>query len=163
MPGGGEGKLVVTTLLTSSLKHIGSDFDERFDPLSESADLITYGGHSGLSKNITALAERGVVAANKYQVYFLDGCSTFAYLDSTLADRRIAANGAEQDPNGTKFLDVIVNAQPVPWYSGADNQWVVLSYLSGVQNRSYDDLLDRLSTSGSPVVAGEEDNPVASP
>ncbi|MBW2459801.1 MAG: hypothetical protein JRI68_35245, partial [Deltaproteobacteria bacterium] len=41
---GGEGKLIVTTLLTAPLKSIGSDFDDRFGPLSRNADLITYGG-----------------------------------------------------------------------------------------------------------------------
>ena len=157
--GGGSGKLVVTTLLTSSLESIGSDFDERFAALSPEADLITYGGHSGLSANIKAIAAKEKVQAQHYQVYFLDGCSTFAYLDTTLTDARIAINGEELDPHGTKFLDVIVNAQPAPWYTGAASQWTVLSSLSGSDKVSYLDILDELSQSATPVVAGEEDNP----
>jgi len=157
--GGVEGKLIVTTLLTSSLKHIGSDFDERFGALSADADLITYGGHSGLSKNIKALAAKETVKPQHYQVYFIDGCSTFAYLDTTLADRRIATNGEELDPHGTKYLDVIINAQPAPWWSGADSQWTILSHLAGTETTSYLDILDDLTQSATPVVAGEQDNP----
>jgi hypothetical protein len=63
--GGVEGKLIVTALLTSPLKYIGSDFDARFDEISGDADLIAYGGHSGLSKNIKALAAKGVVKKEK--------------------------------------------------------------------------------------------------
>lgn len=157
--GGGEGRLVVTTLLTAPLESIGADFDSRFGPLSVDADLITYGGHSGLSANIRALAAREQVKPEHYQVYFLDGCSTFAYLDTTLTDRRIEVNGSEIDPQGTKFLDMIVNAQPAPWYTGADSQWTILSMLAGSAEVSYLDILDELSQSATPVVSGEEDNP----
>jgi len=159
---GGEGTLVVTTLLTAPLKSIGSDFDARFGPLSRDADLITYGGHSGLSKNIKALAAKEQVKAQHYQVYFLDGCSTFAYLDSTLVDRRREINGVELDPNGTQYLDMIVNAQPAPWTTGADSQWTILSNLAGTTEVSYLDILDDLSQSATPVVSGEEDNPSVS-
>ena len=38
--GGVEGKIVITTLLTSSLKYIGSDFDERFGALSADAETL---------------------------------------------------------------------------------------------------------------------------
>ena len=83
----------VHSLLTASLKSIGSGFDARFAALTENADVVTYGGHSGLSKNIKAIAAKEKVLAQHYQVYFLDGCSTFAYLDTTLTDARIAING----------------------------------------------------------------------
>lgn len=157
-PDGGEAKIVVNLLLTASLKSIGSTFDERFDEVTAKADLIMYGGHSGLSKNIKALAAKGVVEAGRYQVFFIDGCSTFAYLDSTLVDRRIEVNGPEVDPSGTKFLDVIINAQPVPWYSGADNLWHILDHMTGGESTFYD-VISTMSQAGSPVVTGEEDNP----
>lgn len=158
-PGGGEGKLVVNALLASSLKYIGSQFDDRFGPLSSGADFISYGGHSGLSKNIKALAAKERVEREHYQVWFIDGCSTFAYLDRTLVDARIAVNGEEIDPNGTKFLDVIVNAQPAPWYTGAASQWTVLSALADTEPHSYMSIVDDLGSSATPVVSGEEDNP----
>jgi hypothetical protein len=156
---GSDAKLVVVTLLTAGLGHIGASFDERYGPLSADADYVSYAGHSGLGKNIAAMADKEQVSPQHYQIYFLDGCSTFAYLDSSLADRRIATNGADVDPHGTKFLDLVVNAQPAPWYTGADSQWTLLRHLSGRALVGYDKILEDLSQSAVPVVAGEEDNP----
>jgi len=157
--GGGEGKLVVNTLLARSLKYAGSSFDGRFGELTKTADIVTYGGHSGLSKNIKALAAKEQVSKEHYQVWFIDGCSTFAYLDRSLVDRRIEVNGADNDPNGTKYLDVIVNAQPAPWYTGAASQWTVLSALAATEHTTFMDIMDDLGPSATPAVSGEEDNP----
>lgn len=157
---GQSGALVVNALLTGEVQSIGSDFDTRFAELSADADFIAYGGHSGLSKNITALAAKVSVEPRHYMVMFLDGCSTFAYLDRTLADKKASVNGADVDPDGTKFLDVIVNAQPVPWYAGAASLFTLTSTLPGKREASYLDILESLSQSGMPLVAGEEDNPV---
>lgn len=157
--GGGEGKLVVNTILASSLKYAGASFDNRFQELTPTADIISYGGHSGLSKNIKALAHKEKVSREHYQVWFIDGCSTFAYLDTSLADARIAINGEEIDPNGTKYLDLILNAQPAPWYTGADSQWTVLRHLASTEHTTFMDIMDDLGSSATPVVSGEEDNP----
>jgi hypothetical protein len=157
--GGGEGKLVIDALLASSLKSIGDDFDTRFAALSRDADLIMYGGHSGLSTNILALANKESVKPQHYQVYFIDGCSTFAYLDRSLVDRRIEINGIDVDPYGTKFLDVVVNAQPAPWHTGAASMWTVLSNMIDTEPHAYLDILRDLGGSATPVVSGEEDNP----
>lgn len=160
---GSPGTLRVTMLLSPALKYVGSRFDARYDELSADADLIVYAGHSGLSKNIKALAERGVVRPEHYQVAFFDGCSTYAYLDNTMAQRRIDINGAEIDPFGTKYLDLVVNAQPAPWYPGASNILSLVRLLSDTQLHSYDEILEGLSSAGMPLVAGEEDNPTLSP
>lgn len=161
--GGGKGKLVVNALLTSQLKYIGSDFDERFDALSGDADLIAYGGHSGLSLNIKALAAKGIVNAGKYQVMMLQGCSTFAYLDRSVADRRIAVNGSDVDPHGTKFLDVVATAQPAYAYTNSPSFWAVLQNLSGKDAVTYEQILEAMPQQAIPVVAGEEDNPTTAP
>jgi len=157
--GGGEGTLEVTMLLASSLKSIGSDFDTRYDELSADADVIAYAGHSGLGKNIRALGQKGTVNKEHYQVVFIDGCSTFAYLDTTMNDRRIEVNGADADPHGTRHLDLILNAQPSPWWAGSDNLWTLVSTLGDDEVHSYARILEGISSSGLPLVAGEEDNP----
>jgi hypothetical protein len=163
--GGGDGKLVVTTMLTSSVKYIADDsaFDQRFDELTANADLIIYGGHSGLSKNIKAIAGKGVVAEGQYQVVFLQGCSTYAYLDRSINDRRTEVNGAEADPDGTRFLDVIVTGQPAYFFTNVPSFLSVIGDLSDDQPHSYMDIIDGMPQSAVPVVAGELDNPTSAP
>jgi hypothetical protein len=109
--GGRERDVKVDVLVVYELKTVGRDFDARYDVLSEKADLVLYNGHAGLGENVNALARKGKVAPNKYQLLLLNGCQTFAYIDTTLTDRRREANG-DADPNGTRFLDVIGNALP---------------------------------------------------
>jgi hypothetical protein len=159
--GGGHGKLTINALLTASLKVLNDDsaFDQRFDELTANADLVIYGGHSGLSKNIKALAGKGVVTEGQYQVFLLMGCSTFAYLDRSINDRRIEVNGADADPYGTRFLDVIVTGQPAYFHTLSPAITTVISALSGDEPRSYLDILYDLPASAVPVVAGELDNP----
>ncbi|HVH44864.1 MAG TPA: hypothetical protein VM925_21070 [Labilithrix sp.] len=111
MIGGRERDVKVDVLVVNELEHVGSDFDRRYDALTEKADMILYNGHAGLGKNINALARKGKVTAGKYQLVLLNGCQSFAYIDTTMTDRRREANGPA-DPLGTKFLDVMGNALP---------------------------------------------------
>lgn len=163
--GGGEGRLVVDMMLTSALKHLADDseFDARYDPISADADLIIYEGHSGLSKNIKSLAGRGIVKEGQYQVMFFHGCSTFAYLDRSVHERRTEVNGAEIDPNGTKFLDVIVSGQPTYAGTGADAMDDIVGGLSATTPRTYLELIEGLYSGSHYLVAGEEDNPTEAP
>ena len=85
----------ITSLLIGTLYTSGADFDARYDPLSEKADLVVYNGHSELSKNTNALARKGKVAPKQYQMFFFDSCDTYAYLDTKLVDRRREVNGAD--------------------------------------------------------------------
>ncbi len=150
----------VDVLVTRDIKTIGanSDFDTRYNPLSEKADLILYNGHAGLGKNVNALAEKGVVAPDKYQLVLMNGCQTFAYLGTTLKDRRRAANGAS-DPEGTRFLDVMGNA--LPGY--ANNLASMSSTLFAAaakpdQPKHFNELMATMPSSHIVVVFGEEDN-----
>jgi len=150
----------VDVMITRDLKTVpaGSDFDTRYNPLSEKADLILYNGHAGLGKNVNALAEKGVVAPNKYQLVLMNGCQTFAYLGTTLTDRRHDANGAN-DPNGTRFVDVMGNA--LPGY--ANNLASMSSTLFAAaakpdQPKHFNELMATMPASHIVVVFGEDDN-----
>jgi hypothetical protein len=160
---GGEGKIVITTLLTGQLESAGPDLDARFDEISGDADVLMYGGHSGLSKNIRAMAAKGVVKPQHYQVMILQGCSTFAYLDRSLVERRIEVNGAEEDPDGTRYLDIIATAQPAYMSTNVPTFMAALTHLSDHTPHTYLELLDEMPQSAIPVVAGEEDNPEIAP
>jgi len=90
----------------------GREFLESYATETEKADIVVYSGHSGLGTNIAALANATRATAGKYQIAFFNGCQTWGYLGPGMHDARTALNGRATDPNGTKFLDVIVTALP---------------------------------------------------
>lgn len=145
-------------VVPKELESTGGDFEARYDELSANADLILYNGHAGLGKNVDELSHKGKVTAGKYQLFLLNGCQTFAYLDTTLTDRRRAANGGN-DPNGTKFLDIVGNALP-----GYANNLARVSndiydaVVHADMPMNYNKLLSEMPPSHVVVVFGEEDN-----
>lgn len=156
--GGADRDVSITSLLIGTLYTSGVDFDTRYDPLSEKADLVVYNGHSELSKNTNALAAKGKVAPKHYQVFFFDSCDTYAYLDTALTDRRRALNGSD-DPVGTKYLDVATNVLPSYFSNYAASS---LTFVSALANRdvpkTYNEIMTALPSDQVVVVSGEEDN-----
>jgi hypothetical protein len=156
---GAEKPVSVSVLLVAELASVGADFDPRWNDLSTSADLIMYDGHAGLGKNVNALARKGVVTKGKYQLILLNGCQTFAYIDTTLNDRRTEANGAAEDPNGTMFMDVIGNALPGYTNNLAPMSSTLLRALADADHpKTYNDILSTYPSEHLVVVFGEEDN-----
>lgn len=158
MIGGRERSVQIDVLVVQSLASVGADFSTRYDALSEKADLIAYTGHSGMGKNLGALARKGKVAPGKYQIMLVNGCESFALLDSTASDRRRDANGAS-DPEGTKFLDVIGNALPgyVSSFASMPSN-LYDAVVSADTPKSYSKILDEMPSEQMVVVFGEEDN-----
>lgn len=155
---GADRDVSITSLLIGTLYTSGADFDTRYDPLSEKADLVVYNGHSELSKNTNALAAKGKVAPKQYQMFFFDSCDTYAYLDTALTDRRHAVNGAD-DPVGTKYLDVATNVLPSYFSNYAASS---LTFVSALAKRdapkTYNEIMTDLPSDQVVVVSGEEDN-----
>lgn len=155
---GADRDVIITSLLIGSLYTSGPDFDRRYDPLSEKADLIVYNGHSELSKNTNALARKGKVAPKHYQLFFFDSCDTYAYLDTKLVDRRREVNGAD-DPTGSKYLDVATNVLPSYFHNYAASS---LSFVKALTQRdaprTYNQVLTELPSDQVVVVSGEDDN-----
>ncbi len=96
----------------SEASSAGRDFMTSYSAETEKADVIVYSGHSGLGENIAALAKATKATAGQYQIAFFNGCQTFGYLGPWMHESRKALNGEAIDPNGTKFLDVIVTTLP---------------------------------------------------
>jgi hypothetical protein len=151
-------KVSLTALFISELSTTGKDFDDIYVPASEKADLIVYSGHSGLGANINALAEKTRVAAGKYQMLYLNGCQSFAYMGRALHDKKISANGPSKDPNGTKFLDVVANALPAYGDNGSTGLALYTAILKQDRPQSYNDILKTFSRIHLAAVFGEEDN-----
>ena len=82
----------------------------RYEGLTPTADYIVYNGHSGLGQNVRDLARRGAWNTGQYAIVFMNGCDTYAYIDSALAEAHADVN--PDDPDGTKYLDIVANAMP---------------------------------------------------
>jgi hypothetical protein len=156
---GREKRVTVHGLLVQEASSAGPAFNARYNELTKTADVIIYEGHSGLGKNINALARNTGATAGKYQLVYLYGCQTLAYLEPVMHENRIALNGAERDPEGTKYLDIIANALPAYGDSGRSTLDLYRNVLKpGATPKNFNQLIDPISTGGLVVVFGEHDN-----
>jgi hypothetical protein len=125
--------------------------------LSTRADLIVYNGHAGLGANIRAMAQKGSWVAGQYAMIFINGCDTFAYIDSALYDAHAAVN--TDDQLGTKYVDIVTNAMP-SYFNSMPNASMAL--LRGLMNRdtpqTYEQIFGRIDRSQVVLVSGEQDN-----
>lgn len=104
-----DGKKVrIVALLVDSITSTWPGFAQRYEQLTPTADIIAYNGHAGLGQNVRALARMGQWSRGKYQMFFMNGCDTFAYVDGALAQTRAALN--PDDPTGTKYMEFITTA-----------------------------------------------------
>jgi len=147
----------VVVLLIDGVQYTGSEFNERYESLTPTADLVMYFGHSGLGANIRALARKGEFVEGQYQIYFMNGCDTFAYVDSSLADAHSAVN--PDDPEGTKYLDMMTDAMPALFHMNASNgRTLVKALMSYDDPYSYEKIFDGIDDYQVVIVTGEEDN-----
>ncbi|MBX3190007.1 MAG: PPC domain-containing protein [Labilithrix sp.] len=153
-----DGKVIkVTALLVDNVGAAPPAFDRRYEALSPTADLIAYNGHAGLGQNVRALARKGRFLSGKYQVFFMNGCDTFAYVDGSLAQTRAALN--PDDPTGTKYMEFVTNAMPSFFHSmAAASTAIVKAFLEFQQPKTYDKLFEGIDRAEVVLVTGEEDN-----
>jgi hypothetical protein len=157
--GGRARSVTLNAMLVQEVASAGADFDARFGAATEKADLVVYSGHSGLGANINAFARKAHVVKGKYQLAYLNGCQTFAYLGTALRDKKIEANGAADDPAGTKYLDVVANALPAYGDDGATTMTLYKALLGYREApKTYNDLLNDFSSIHLVAVFGEDDN-----
>ncbi len=161
-------RVEATVLLVDKLATVGAAFDKRYAELTPGADLVVYAGHAGLGANVAALARKGKFFPGKYQIFFINGCDTFAYADETMAKTRALLN--PDDPSGTRYMDVVTNAMPAFFSSmplGA--MAFVRAMLAPTEPRTYESIFNGIDSEQVVVVTGEEDNafaagaPVSSP
>jgi hypothetical protein len=150
-------KLKITSFLVDNVREGGAAFEQRYNELSGDADVIVYNGHAGLGQNVRALAHMGTFKPGKYQIVYMNGCDTFAYVDGTLAQTRARLNPS--DPTGTKFMEILTNSMPPNWDSLPNNTIsLVQDLLKEDAPVKYTDLLSHFDQSGFVTVTGDEDN-----
>ncbi len=150
-------KVEVVALLVDNVRTAGAEFNDRYESLSGDADMIFYNGHAGLGANVRALAKKGKFKPGKYQIFFMNGCDSFAYVDGHLATERAKLN--PDDPTGTRYMDMITNVMPsffrsMPYASMA----IINGLLSYEEPKTYDQIFTKVDKSEVIVVTGEEDN-----
>ncbi len=155
---GGGKRIEVTAFLVSRMTSTTAAFDQAYNKLSGSADLIAYNGHSGVGANIRALARKGSWVRGQYAIVFMNGCDTFAYQDSALADAHKAVNPDET--TGTKYVDLVLNAMPAGWNFYRDDATTVLvkGLLRHDAPRTFERMLLDFPSDQVALVAGDEDN-----
>lgn len=154
---GGDRKLIVNALLVDNVASAPQSFYDRYEGLSTEADLIFYNGHAGLGQNVRALARRGQFRQGKYQIFYMNGCDSFAYVDGYLAKTRSTIN--PDDPTGTKYMDMVTNVMPAFFSSMPNASMALIRRLANPDDpRTYQKIFSEIDRSQVVVVTGEEDN-----
>jgi hypothetical protein len=149
--------LHLTALLVDKVATAPASFDARFGELTPGADLVLYAGHAGLGANMKALTTKARFFPQKYQLFFIDGCDTFAYEDDSLQVARAALNPDDQP--GSKYLDVMLNAMPAYFSSMPDASMAVIQALvNDAQPKTYETIFKGIDAAQNVAVVGEEDN-----
>ncbi len=148
-------KVRLVSLLVDNVREGGPEFEARYNALSTDADVIAYNGHAGLGQNVRKLASLGKFKSGKYQIVYMNGCDTFAYVDGSLAATRAKLN--PDDPTGTKYMEFLTNSMPPNWDALPNNTMALTRDLIGTPKK-YADILAGFDNSGFVVVTGDEDN-----
>ncbi len=151
-----QGIIDVSLFLITGIRQVygNSDFIEKYNERTKVSDFISYSGHSGLGANIRMLAKMGTFLPDQYQIFLINGCDTFAYVDNALAKAHQLVN-PDFGPN--KYLDIITNAMPSYFYSNARSNISVITALFE-QKKSYQEILANFEYVQRAAVTGEEDN-----
>ncbi|HEX6659679.1 MAG TPA: hypothetical protein VF065_16425 [Ilumatobacter sp.] len=151
------GRVTVTVLLVDAVTAVTATWDKRYAELTAGADLILYNGHAGLGANIASLSRKGKFFPGAYQIFFMNGCDTFAYYDNTLPSIRAALNPS--DPTGTRFMDFITNAMPAYFHAlTEDSMALINAAVAHTTPTTYQNIFKNMDRVQVVVVTGEEDN-----
>ncbi|MBI2520587.1 MAG: hypothetical protein HYV97_09215 [Bdellovibrio sp.] len=151
-----QGELDLMLILVEDIKDVypGSEIEKLYNERTAYSDFVSYSGHSGLGANIRALAEMGRFVRGQYQIFLINGCDTFAYVDEALAMAHERVNPGE---GRYKYFDILTNAMPSFFHMNARSNMAVLTALVE-KNKNYEEILAGFDKRQRAVVIGEEDN-----
>ncbi len=149
-----RGTVDVHLYLVDGIRTVDTAFREKYNERTKISDFISYSGHSGLGANIRALARMGSFQKDKYQIFLINGCDTFAYVDGALTKAHHAVN---PDFAPTKFVDIITNAMPSYFHSNSRSNMQLINGLLN-QELTYRAILAGFDSNQRANVTGEEDN-----
>jgi hypothetical protein len=147
----------VVALLVDNVRTAGPTFDARYHALTPTADYIAYNGHAGLGANIRALARKGEWRRGQYTLAFINGCDTYAYIDEALNRAHAAVN--PDDPQGTKYFDMMTNAMPSFFHANSRNNIAILrALMNTAQPLTFEKIFASIDSQQVVIVSGEHDN-----
>lgn len=149
-----SGTLNVGMMLVDGIRALTTEQVEFYSRRTMNSDFVSYSGHSGLGANIRTLTRLGTFVANQYQLFFINGCDTFAYVDNSLREAHAAVN---PDFGPDKFFDVITNSMPSYFSSNAAGNLTIIRSLID-KRASYREILGNIDSAQRAVVTGEQDN-----
>src|SRR5690606_19807601 len=130
------------------------------------ADVFIYDGHSGLGGYLYVdrfaddLNRPLKLDPNKHQIFYFNGCSTYAYYNGDYFDLKKTA----EDPTGSKKLDIITTSIGALFSIGARHDVTLIKALVDGERPSWQEIMDatyRVSPEETALthVNGDEDNP----
>ncbi len=147
----------IVALLVDNIRTAPASFNDRYEALTGKADLIAYNGHAGLGANVRAMARKGQWETGQYAIAFINGCDTYAYVDSALADAHSEINA--DDPDGTKYVDIVTNAMPSFFRSMPDASMALIEGLLRYDDpMTYESIFRNIDSAEVVLVSGEQDN-----
>lgn len=150
-------RIEVVALLIDSVGTADSTFRNRYEGLTPDADLVVYNGHAGLGSNIRKLAQMGDWVTGQYVVVFMNGCDTYAYLDSALYEAHADVN--DDDSVGTKYVDLVANAMPSFFRSMSAATMALIRGLADYDEpKTYEQMFKDIDDAEVVIVSGENDN-----
>jgi len=151
------GTVNVNVFLVEAVTSVTAAWDKRYAALTPGADVILYNGHAGLGANVAALSKKGKFFPGKYQMFFMNGCDTFAYYDNTLPSIRAALN--TDDPSGSRYMEIVTNAMPAYFNSlQEDAMAIIRAVVNHTSPTTYQNIFHNMDRVQVVVVTGEEDN-----
>jgi hypothetical protein len=153
-----DGKTVeVVALMVDNVRNGGAAFEARYESLSPRADLIVYNGHAGLGANVRSLARMGRWVQGQYVIVFVNGCDTYAYIDTALNEAHADVN--PDDPEGSKYVDIVTNAMPSFFRSMSSATLAMFRGLMAFDEpRTYEKIFAEIDSAEVVIVTNEHDN-----
>ncbi len=149
-----QGTVDVNILLVDSISSTSTEWRKHFSDRTLNSDFVSYNGHAGLGANVRTIGRLGKFKPNQFQLYYLNGCDTYAYLGYELSEGRRLVNPESQP---SRYLDLITNSMPSPFGSMASSTMSILTSLYE-QKYTYRQILSMVNSGQNPNVSGEEDN-----
>jgi hypothetical protein len=129
-------------------------FSDAIRELSPTADLVYYSGHSSFGSAVKRLSDLVAFMPGKYQIYFIDSCSTFFYSGHFVLWKRVQEANPGMEPS--QLVHFILNADEMRVRGGGGSLVpVIQGLLSG--RETYREILARLDPGPRAIAIGSGD------